>query len=241
MAMPNYVIRFKDEVIAELDSEESKVRIGRSEECELRIDNLGISRFHAAIEEQGGVRVIKDLGSHNGVFFNGQPVKKRVLNHGDVFVIGKYRLEYKDSDRPGGGLAAESEDSSAERPSIDEMGMKTFAIDPGALALVQKSEQIRGHLRRERDGRAVDLRQTITTFGKSLRCDYRLKGWFVPQVVAAVIRDERGFIVLNATGNPDRVKVQGRPLQMYVRLENGFKLAFAKEEYVFQSGRAEAV
>lgn len=239
--MPNYVIRFKDDVVAELTSDEPKVRIGRSEECELRIDNLGISRFHAAIEEQGGVRVIKDLGSHNGVFFNGQPVKTRVLNHGDVFVIGKYRLEYTDVDKPGGGLAAESDESTVDRPSVDEMGMKTFAIDPGALALVQKSEQIRGHLVRESDGKPVDLRQTITTFGNSLRCDYRLKGWFTPLVVAAVIRDERGFIVLNTTGKPDKVKVQGRPLQMYVRLENGFKLDFSGVAYTFRRGRAEAV
>lgn len=239
--MPTYVIRFKDDAVAELTSDAPKIRIGRSEECELRIDNLGISRLHALIELQGDVRVIKDLGSHNGVFFNGQPVKRRVLNNGDVFVIGKYRLEYTDTDKPGGGLALDSEDSSAERPSIDEMGMKTFAIDPGALALVQRSEQILGHLRRESDGKAIDLRQTITTFGKSLRCDYRLPGWFMPAVVAAVIRDERGFILLNTTGNPEKVKVQGRPLQMYVRLENGFKLHFGKIGYTFQRGRAEAV
>jgi predicted component of type VI protein secretion system len=237
--MPTYKVQFKDEVICELDSEESPVRIGRSEECELRIDNLGISRFHAVIEEQGGIRVIKDLGSHNGLFFNGQPVKKRVLNDGDVFVIGKYRLEYKDDDTPGGGLAADSEDSGIG-PSIDEMGMKTFAIDPGALALVQKSERVRGHLRRESDGKTIDLRQTITTFGKSIRCDYKIPGFFTPKVVAAVVRDERGFIVLNATGNPDKVKVQNRPLQMYVRLENGFQLTLGKVIYTFQSGRAEA-
>jgi len=231
--MPTYTVRFKDEVVTRLESDAPKVRIGRSEECEIHIDNLGISRYHAVVEMKDGVRVIRDLGSHNGVYFNGKPVKTRVLNDGDVFVIGKYRLEF------GGEVPGVSESKkvdTAALPSADEMGMKTFAIEPSALAHLQQSERVKGHLKRE-DGKTFDLRQTVTTVGKDPRCDIAVGGFFAPRVMAVIVRDERGFTLVNTAGSPSKVLANERPVPMQTRLENEHPIRFGRTRYTFHIGR----
>lgn len=230
--MPLYTVRFKDEVVTRLESDSNLVRIGRAEECEICIDNLGISRYHCVIELKNGVRVIRDLGSHNGIYFGGKLVKTRVINDGDVFVIGKYRLEFK-GEVPG---FSETVDIKPGQISEQDMAMKTFAIDPSALAHVQQAERVKGFLQRN-DGKVVDLKQTLTTFGKDMRCDHRMGGLFTPRIQAVIVRDERGFFLLNTAG-PTRVEVQGRPMAMFVRLENGMQVKIGGEAFTFQSGRA---
>jgi|GEM_PF-1793267 len=233
--MPTYTVRFKDEIVTQVETDAPLVRVGRSEDCEVRIDNLGVSRFHAVIELKDGVHVLRDLGSHNGVYFAGKMVKSRVLNDGDVFVIGKYRLEFRGQVA---GIPEQEEPAVAPEPmAADEGGlMRTFAIAPSSVAHLRQSEQVKGHLKRD-DGKFIDLRHTITTFGKHARCDHKVGGFFTPRVLAVLIRDERGFIVLNASGIPEKVLVQGRPLPMYVRLENGFKVTLGKHVFTFLSGR----
>lgn len=231
--MPVYTVKFKDEVVTRLESDSDRIRIGRAEECEICIDNLGISRYHAVIELKNGVRVIRDLGSHNGVYYAGKLVKTRVINDGDTFVIGKYRLEFK-GEVPG---FSETIDIKPTQPAEQDMAMKTFAIDPSALAHIQQAERVKGFFQAE-GGKVVELKQTITTFGKDMRCDHRMGGLFAPRILAVVVRDERGFFLLNTSNSPTRVEVQGRPMAMFVRLENGMQVKLAGQVYTFQSGRA---
>ena len=233
--MPVYTVRFKDEVVTRLESEADRIRIGRAEECEICIDNLGISRYHAVIELKNGVRVIRDLGSHNGVYYAGKLVKTRVLNDGDVFVIGKYRLEYR-GEVPGFSETIQITPATAQVDPQD-MAMKTFAIDPSALAHIQQAERVKGFLEGI-EGQVIELKQTMTTFGKDMRCDHRMSGFFTPRVLAVVVRDERGFFLLNTAHSPGKVEVQGRPMAMFVRLENGMTVKLGSERFTFRSGRA---
>lgn len=65
-----------------------KVTIGRQDDCQLRIPSAQISRHHCEIVNGGaGVR-IRDLGSSNGTFVNGQRVEDAELNAGDVIAVG---------------------------------------------------------------------------------------------------------------------------------------------------------
>lgn len=65
-----------------------KVVIGRQDDCQLRIPSAQISRHHCEIVTGGaGVR-IRDLGSSNGTFINGQKVEDAELQAGDVLAIG---------------------------------------------------------------------------------------------------------------------------------------------------------
>ncbi len=63
--------------------------VGRSREAWVRIDAIGVSRRHARILRIGPTRFsIKDLGSTNGVFVNGERVETAELHPGDQVQIG---------------------------------------------------------------------------------------------------------------------------------------------------------
>ena len=49
---------------------EGEMRIGREKDCEIRIDDIHISRYHARITVADGQVLLEDLGSTNGTYVN---------------------------------------------------------------------------------------------------------------------------------------------------------------------------
>ena len=68
--------------------------IGRSHESEIFLDDVTVSRSHAAItyDEQKASFVIADRSSLNGTYINGSVVEKANLSHGHQVQIGKFHL-----------------------------------------------------------------------------------------------------------------------------------------------------
>jgi pSer/pThr/pTyr-binding forkhead associated (FHA) protein len=66
--------------------------VGRSRDCDIVLDNLGVSRMHAELGFDNGEFVVDDLGSANGSVLNGTRVEKASLGDGDVLQIGKFQL-----------------------------------------------------------------------------------------------------------------------------------------------------
>lgn len=68
--------------------------IGRSHESEIFLDDVTVSRTHAAIayEDQNSRFGITDRSSLNGTYVNGSVVEKANLSHGDQVQIGKFHL-----------------------------------------------------------------------------------------------------------------------------------------------------
>ncbi len=65
-----------------------EVVVGRSGDLDLVLADDMVSRKHARISVRGGVVTIQDLGSTNGIFVNGEKVKKARLREGDRILIG---------------------------------------------------------------------------------------------------------------------------------------------------------
>lgn len=68
--------------------------IGRAEDSAVRIQDDGVSRYHARLIYDNGQLWLQDAGSRNGVFVN----KARVTGHramkvGDELTIGKHTFE----------------------------------------------------------------------------------------------------------------------------------------------------
>ena len=71
------------------------VAIGREPECEVFLDDVTVSRRHAAIDMTRGSPVLTDLGSLNGTYVNRRRIESdEVLTNGDEIQIGKFRLVY---------------------------------------------------------------------------------------------------------------------------------------------------
>jgi hypothetical protein len=70
------------------------VTLGRSDSCEVQLDEPAISRQHARLEWTYAGYVLHDLGSSNGAFVNGQVVTEALLQNGDLVEMGLVQLQF---------------------------------------------------------------------------------------------------------------------------------------------------
>jgi pSer/pThr/pTyr-binding forkhead associated (FHA) protein len=86
-------LRLGDRVVAEVAFRDGELRIGRMKENELVINNLAVSRFHAVLRRVGEAYEIEDLGSENGTYVAGTPVRGTAqVPPGAPISIGKHVL-----------------------------------------------------------------------------------------------------------------------------------------------------
>ncbi|MGE0710965.1 MAG: FHA domain-containing protein [Planctomycetota bacterium] len=189
----------------EFADDAERVRIGRSPECEVTIDNLGVSRTHCEIVQKPGYFRLKDMESGNGTFVNGARVTTYNLNHGDVISLGKFTLRFEAEDQP--DPLAESD---AAMPIVEE-GSMTLAMDAESLAKKhrQQATKNRGYFVLP-DGRNLILDKELYSIGADADADLEVKGWFAPRVAAIVIRGEQGFRLYDVSPNGRTVAVNGR-------------------------------
>ncbi|WP_035841712.1 FHA domain-containing protein [Kitasatospora azatica] len=65
------------------------IRIGRALDNDIVVSDLQVSRHHAELRQlPDGRYEIVDLGSHNGIFVNGQPVQRQLLGPQDRLTVG---------------------------------------------------------------------------------------------------------------------------------------------------------
>ena len=69
--------------------------IGRGDQANLRLPDVGISRRHARLDYDGAQVVLTDLGSTNGSMVNGQRISAVALNPGDMIQIGTTTLTFR--------------------------------------------------------------------------------------------------------------------------------------------------
>ena len=65
-----------------------KVVLGRENDCQVRIPSGQVSRHHCELNSCDTGLQIRDLGSSNGTFVNGQKVEEAELAAGDVIGVG---------------------------------------------------------------------------------------------------------------------------------------------------------
>jgi len=71
-----------------------KFFVGRSEDCQLRPKSDLISRHHCALILEGDYLAIRDFGSKNGTYLNGERVAgEQELHNGDKLTIGPLEFE----------------------------------------------------------------------------------------------------------------------------------------------------
>ncbi|HEY3397354.1 MAG TPA: FhaA domain-containing protein [Armatimonadota bacterium] len=68
--------------------------LGRSDLCQVRLEEAAISRRHARIWWTYAGYMIEDLGSSNGVFVGGEPVQQTLLREGDLIELGLVQLRF---------------------------------------------------------------------------------------------------------------------------------------------------
>src|SRR5262245_9341012 len=72
----------------------AEARMGRAAGADIVVPEPTVSRRHARIAFEDGMYVLHDLGSRNGTFVNGQPVRAVVLDDRDVIRLGHVELVF---------------------------------------------------------------------------------------------------------------------------------------------------
>lgn len=182
----------------------TRIRVGRSEDCDVRIDNLGISRYSCEIVNLGGSYQLRKLGRAK-VLINGTPVTNLNLNDGDAISIGKFTIAF----------AADEAWNTVVGPGSEIMGEGTMA-DTGAVSRGRQASLVHavGYLCRgekdEETNREV-LSRAFFTLGKDEDSDIVLGGWGAPRMAAIIVREGQGFRIMDLSPKGDALTLNGQP------------------------------
>ena len=246
--MAKLILNIDGVVIKEIVLSKDRTTIGRKASNEIQIDNLSVSGEHAVIMSLMNDCFIEDLNSTNGTFVNGKPIRRHLLNNGDVVEIGKYKLKFvHDSKENNEGTeyerttvirtASRFPESSESAPPLDiEEIRRSYARNPQST-LVQSphgwtdTEKIEEAiplglvqvLNTSLAGRILNLSKELTTIGK--------KGGDI----AVIARRSNGYFLTSVEG--EKPLVNGSPLGGQAQLlcdHDIIQLAGVKMEFYFK-------
>ncbi|MDQ6974493.1 MAG: FHA domain-containing protein [Mariprofundaceae bacterium] len=203
------VLRFKGAIIEEYPLANEETTIGRKPNNTIEIDNLAVSGLHARVLQIGNKTILEDMGSTNGTLVNKKPVRKHVLQHGDIIMIGKHSLAFVDVNATNipDETAEEVEDdmdktmiiSAKDREEMLSSGQKSGSQMPLAAVQVITGLQV---------GKSFDLNASITSIGKGDICKIKVKGLTVGKQAAIITRRPNGYHIAYLEGF-SKVKVNG--------------------------------
>lgn len=229
-------VYLRDRLIGRTTFDTPEVRIGRGADNELQIDNLALSRYHASIENIDGLYVIKDFGSQNGTFVNGEKVPgRRALNDGDRIGLGKFVVIFRCEAKP-------------TDPTPREIRMKEgdadFAVAGETLVAKQSAEMKEracphvGYLApspQTEKPATFPIGRDVFLVGAQAGCDVQLDGG--PARAVAILRGWRGFsLVPIAPG----VKRNGEVVELRSELMDGDAIDVGGRAFLFHTGTPEA-
>jgi len=90
--MLKILLKLNDKELKTLETDKAEITIGRNENNDVHINNLGASKKHARIFRRNGEYIIEDLKSTNGTLMNNESIITAKLSGSDVVTISKHNL-----------------------------------------------------------------------------------------------------------------------------------------------------
>jgi type II secretory pathway predicted ATPase ExeA len=90
---PRFVVTKNGKTVAEFPFQEKKMLLGRSEFCDIVVDDDFVSKVHIALLLYADAMVLLDLNSANGTIVNSRQVKSTILKEDDIISLGDHRIK----------------------------------------------------------------------------------------------------------------------------------------------------
>jgi len=163
--------------------------IGRSDDCDVRLNVDGVSPLHCALVQGPAGLVVRDLHSEGGTLVNGEPAVTTLVHDGDLLTVGPFRFRVRlpekaagtEADKPSVGSAAlhdleivlrekealriQAAAVAAQQAALTEEEAK---LQQQQTTLQRQEEQLAAHLEEKRK-RLLDLQQQVQTAREELR------------------------------------------------------------------------
>ena len=94
--MAKLYLKYEQAVLKEVTLSKGVLTIGRLPDNSVQIDNLAVSGHHAKLWWEADHYVIEDNNSLNGTYVNNAKITRQALRDGDIILIGKHTLAFKD-------------------------------------------------------------------------------------------------------------------------------------------------
>ena len=185
----------------------AKMIIGRHSTNDIPLPDRTVSKRHAVIGRVRGKAVVKDLGSRNGTYVNGEKVEKAILSCGDRLKVGSVMLRFFQEDETPAGK--DTEDSTTPQ-CVQKLGaclVESEIIDEmtllGALGEGEKSPTIDQMLT---DLALLDDDNRARALARQLKLPFMsLKEREIPQQVTSLVTTEvartHEIVPVELTGN----------------------------------------
>ncbi len=228
LSKPPFVsLEFKGKEIKRFVLDKNTTRIGRTQDNDIIIDNLAVSRLHSTIEVIKGQYYLKDCDSLNGTMLNGKRIGRAKLAQGDKITIGKHTLVFRLQEgyvEPSGETIEQFDQTmvinTEQAKKIPKMEQPPEAKIP---ALVQKTKK---------GDRIIKLKRNSTIIGKTLAADIEINGLLIAKQHAEITAEGDAFVLRHLNGFR-KVKVAGKPIREHV-LQNNDIIRIGNEEFIFQ-------
>lgn len=255
---PMVALRFKEREIGRWEMDRPRLRIGRTPDNDIVIDNLAVSRLHALIEEEKGGYFVRDCDSLNGTEVNGAKIVRRKLEDGDEISIGKHTILF----RVQGGHAVPEPETMAgfdQTMIFQRSAAATAALAAGVtptaapaqvlpvppshpapssseqrtvtISAAEAKRAPRLVVRTEFGDRIIEIEDEAVTIGKDQDADVHVDGMFVAGRHVEITR-ENGRTMLRRVGGLRPVRVGGRTVKE-IELKDNDEIQIASESFVF--------
>ncbi len=229
------ILKFNQAVIKVYEISKPETTFGRKDTNDIQIDNAAVSGSHGKVVKTGDHYEVLDLGSTNGTYVNGRPVKSSRIKNKDQIRVARHILEvWSDEDPPepepekvvkptavkplgatppedaAPAAPAEPEPAVASAQAIDMQPVAKTVLPPAYIKVISG-------LVGSQDEFTIGA--GVTYIGTSEQATVKIKGFMAPGLAAAITRRPEGyFLKAVKAGYP---KVNGVTVTDQILLETG--------------------
>lgn len=233
--MAKLVLKFRGNILREVPLSEKTISIGRTDENDIVINNLGVSRQHARITKQDEHFMLEDLSSSNGTLVNNKEVKIHPLVDKDEIVIGKHSLlffEHENLDKPIENIITDKDSALVAEETVRIADLKTRSLKKDTIHGTTAAPQVGVNICLEGgEQKTIYFQRLLVVAGKGPTVDIPIEGNYDKEVVFIISCRPNGYFISPPKGIP--ILVNGKSIHDYVKLSNNDEITAAETTMKF--------